>query len=170
MRMPFVMGRGGYGVQYPHGTRKALPVLQYRLAGAGACDDRDRHATDLDVRQDALDLARPGAGRIRDVPPCRGISRIGSGLGERVLEPVGLADPTLIPPYWNFLWDSNPLTYYSSRWSSGSPSKSSMAEEADAGAVCRFGPTSSRSLPPTRFLTVAAQTITNGVCRRGCLA
>ncbi len=72
--------------------------------------------------------------------PCPGPRR-------QVLEPVDLADRTPIPAYLNFLWDSNPQTYYSSLWSSGSPSKSSTAAEAVAAAVCASPPDSIPFLP-----------------------
>ncbi len=63
-------------------------------------------------------------------------------MGALVLERLGLADPAPVPAYWNFLWDSNPPTYCSSRSSSGWPLKSSMEAEADAAAASRFAPTS----------------------------
>jgi hypothetical protein len=44
VRMPFVVGRRGHGVQHPHDPWQALPVLQPRLARAGDRDDRDRHS------------------------------------------------------------------------------------------------------------------------------
>jgi hypothetical protein len=58
----------------------------------------------------------------------------------RVLEPLDLADVMAHRPYWKFLWDSNPPTYYSSPLSSGSPLRSSTAAEAGAGAVSLFAP------------------------------
>jgi hypothetical protein len=78
----------------------------------------------------------------------------------RVLEPLALADLPRLPAYWNFLWDSNPQTYYSSRSSSGSPSKSSMAAEAAAEAASRFAqprkPYSPRSTFPACYRALTA--------------
>ena len=138
MRMRFVVGRCGYGVQHPHGSREALPILRARLAGAGDGDDRDHRAADLHSVAYPLDLGAPSARGARYVPLNGGDCSASPRVAGRVLEPVALADPRYLPPYWNCLWDSNPQTYYSSRSSSGSPSKSSMAAEAAAEAVCRF--------------------------------
>jgi len=138
VRMRFVVGRRGYGLQYPHGSWEALPVLRARLAGAGDRDGRDHRAAALCSAANPLDLADPRARGPRHVPPYGGSCRTSPRMVGRVLEPVALADPRYLPPYWNCLWDSNPQTYYSSRSSSGSPSKSSMAAEAAAEAVCRF--------------------------------
>ncbi len=137
MRMRFAVGRSGHGLQHPHGSRQALPVLCPRLARTSAGNDRDHRSAAPDNPSHAVDMAHPSAGRPGDVPPGGRARRIGPGLVGRVLEPLDLADSPLLPPYWNFIWDSNPPTYYSSQSSSGSPLKSSTAAEADdAGPVC----------------------------------
>jgi hypothetical protein len=138
VRMRLVMGWRGHGVQHPYGPREALPVLCARVARAGDRDGRDHRAADFNLSKSPLVLAPPGAGGAGDVPGRRGACRIGPRVVGRVLEPLALADLPRLPAYWNFLWDSNPQTYYSSRSSSGSPSKSSMAAEAAAEAVSRF--------------------------------
>ena len=163
MRMPFAVGRCGHGLQHSYGTRQALPVLRPRLAGAGDRDDRHHLAPTPHFDQNALDLAGPPARRASDVSPCRRCRRFGTRNIRRVLEPLELADLEFHRPYWKFLWDSNPPTYYSSPSSSGSPSKSSTAAEADAGAVSPFAPIRSvrRRLGP--LLLVAALFPASGI-------
>ncbi len=141
MWMPFAVGWRGYGVQYSRISREALPVLRSRMARSSAGDDRHYCAANSRLVQDAVDVAGPLARRARVVSPGRRAGRSCVRMVGRVLDTLGLADPALLRAYWNFLWDLNPPTYYSSPWSSGSPSKSSTAEEADAAAVYRFAPT-----------------------------
>ncbi len=86
-----------------------------------------------------LDMAPSLAGHIGDVSDHGRARRVGPRVEGWVLEPLDLADPKALPPYWNFLWCLNPQTYCSSQSSSGSPLKSSTAEEeAGAAAVCPF--------------------------------
>jgi len=138
MRMPLAMGRGRHGLQHSHGPREALPVLCNRLARASHRDDRHRRAAVLSCRQNAMDLAGPPVGLLRDVPSRRRASRSGTGIVGRVLEPLALASVMAHRPYWKFLWDSNPPTCYSSPSSSGSRLRSSTAEEAAGAAVSPF--------------------------------
>jgi hypothetical protein len=146
MRMRFAMGGSGYGLQHPHGSRQALPVLCPRLARTSGGDDRHHRAATLD-NSSRVDLAHSRACRVGDVSH-RGRARgIGSRVVGRVLEPVDLADPQRLRAYWNCLWHLNPLTYCSSQWSSGSPSKSSTAAEAAVAAVYPSGQ-SEVSVPP----------------------
>src|ERR1035437_576564 len=140
VRMPFAVGRSRHGLQHSYGACKALPVLRSRRGGAVAGDDRNRRASTFHFPKNTLDLARPPASRIRDVSHRRKSRCFGTRMVRRVLEPLELADFQIHRPYWEFLWDSNPPTYYSSRSSSGSPSRSSTAAEADAGAVSPFAP------------------------------
>src|ERR1700733_2743125 len=135
MRMPLALGRRGHGVQYPHGSRQALPVLRPRLEGAGRGNDRDHRSATIYRSAFALVVAPPRPRRACHVSARRRARRPGSRVVGRVLGFLELADSKRLPPYWNFLWDSNPPTYYSSPSSSGSPLKSSTAAEADvAGA------------------------------------
>ena len=138
------MGRSGDGVQYPRGSRQALPVLRSRLARTSGSDDR-HHRTATPYNPPLVDLAPSRPGRLGDVSHRRGARRPGPRVVGRVLEPLDLADPRALASYWNFLWCSNPPTYCLSQSSSGSPLKSSTAAEAAAGAVCRFA--QSRSKP-----------------------
>jgi hypothetical protein len=147
--LPFAVGRSRHGLQYPYGSRQALPFLRPWLARPSRGDGRDHHSAALYRPSNPLDLAHSCPSRAGDVSPCRRPRRIDSRLVGRVLEPVDLADAPPHPAYWNFIWDSNPPTYYSSPSSSGSPWKSSTAEAAvDAGAAYPFEP--SRNLVLSR--------------------
>jgi hypothetical protein len=151
MRMRFVVGRSGHGVQYPHGSRQTLPLLRSRLAGPVARDDRDHRSATLPDPKNAMDVAHPRSSRAGNVPSYGGLGRAGSRLVGRVLEPLGLADPTRLPAYLNCLWYLNRPTYCSLQWSSGSPSKSSTGAEAGAAVVCAFPQIS------TKFRTILLQ-------------
>jgi hypothetical protein len=144
MRMRFAVGRSGDGVQYPHGSRQALPILRSRLERPSGRDDRDYRAATLPDPSE-VDLAPSRAGHLGDVSRRGRARRSGPRVVGRVLEPLDLADPRALPAYWNFLWCLSPPTYCLSQSSSGSPLKSSTAAEAAAGAVCRFA--QSRSKP-----------------------
>src|ERR1700722_3094519 len=138
MRMCFAVGGSRYGVQHPHGSQQALSLLRSRLAGSSRSDDRHHRSANLSDPSE-LDLAPSSPGRVGDVSPRRRARRSGSRVVGRELEPLDLADPQVLPPYWNILWSLNPPTYCSSQSSSGSPLKSSTAaEEGVAAAVCRF--------------------------------
>jgi len=138
MRMRFAVGWSRYGVQHPHGSRPALPFLRPRLEGPSGRDDCDHCSANL-PDPSAVDVARSRTGRLGDVSPRRRARRSGPRVVGRVLEPLDLADPQALPPYWDFLWSLNPPTYCSLQSSSGSPLKSSTAaEEAGAAAVYPF--------------------------------
>ena len=137
MRMPFALGRRRYGLQHSYGSRETLPVLRSRMDGAGTGDCRDRGPAVARFLQ-AVAVARPSARHPRTFPARRRPRRFCIRILPRVLDPLGLAQPAPLPAYWNFPWDSNPPTYYSSRLSSGSPLKSSMAAEAAVAAACPF--------------------------------
>jgi len=144
MRMRFAVGRSGHGMQHPHGSRQALPFLRPRMARAGAGDDRDHRSAGPDLLEGALDMGTPRGRRASDIPGHGRHRRAGSRVVGRVLEPLALAYQRALPAYLNCLWSLNRPTYYLSQWSSGWPLKSSMAEEADAGAVCRLKSARSR--------------------------
>ena len=156
VRMPFAVGRRGYGVQYSHDTREALPVLRARMAGASTGHDRDRDAANLNLAARPVDVAGSLAGRARAISHRRRAGRVGTRVVGRVLEPLGLADPVRLSAYWNWLWESNLPTYSSSQSSSGSPSKLSIAAEADAAAVYPFA--SANRFPRSFFAYRAATT------------
>jgi hypothetical protein len=149
MRMPFAMGRSGYGLQHSHGADEALPVLRARIVGASYRNDRHRRAAIFPCGEDVLGLARPSSRSARDVSARRRVSGTRTRLVQRVLEPLELADFAPHRPYWKFLWESNPPTFYSSPLSSGSPLRSSTAAEADAGAVshCAYASRNRRIFP-----------------------
>src|SRR5579864_9730097 len=125
--VPFVVGRGRYGLQYPHGSRETLPILRPRLEGTSSGDDRDHHAAASRFDKSSLGLAGSPRSHFSPVPTGRKRRRVCPRFVGRVLEPLELADLGSFKPYWNFLWDSNRPTYYSLPSSSGSPSKFSIA-------------------------------------------
>ena len=141
MRMPVAVERSGHGLQYPHGSRKTLPILRARLEGTSSGDDRDHRPAASRFAKSSLGLAGSPRRHFGPVSTGRRRRRARSGLVGRVLEPLELADLGSFRPYWNFLWDSNRPTYYSSPSSSGLPSKFSIAAEADAAAGYPFAPT-----------------------------
>lgn len=135
VRMPVSLGRRGYGLQHPHGPRKALSVLCPRMARSSDCDACDLGAAVLPLDQVALELVCSTARLPGSVSRHGRPRRPRPGLDGRVLGGVELADSPPLPPYWKFPWDSNPLTYYSLLSSSGSPLKSLMVAEAAVAAA-----------------------------------
>jgi hypothetical protein len=135
MRMPLAVGRSRPHVQHPHGARQALPVLRPRITRPGRRHDRHHRAANLPLPALSVELAPSPHNRASHVSAGRRHRGLSNGLGRRVLDPLDLAELIPSPAYWNYAWDSNPPTYYSSPSSSGWPLKSSMEAEAVAAAV-----------------------------------
>lgn len=141
MRMPIPLGGRGYGMQRPYGAWEALSFLRSWMARTSARHARDLGAATPDLHPLVMELANSRGCFACGVSGDGNHRRSRSGLCRQVLDRVELADPRRLSRYWRSTWDSNPPTYYSLPSSSGSPSKSSMAAEADAAAVCLFAPT-----------------------------